>query len=115
MKNWQALGESGKAATAKTWVVVSLAVLVGVALVSVFLPDSKALDGLSRIVAFALLITWYYTAGKPQVAFVKSRFGKQYPKRGWAKPLLFAVVAIVAFLVVVVAAAVAAAALRRAL
>jgi ABC-type Fe3+ transport system permease subunit len=58
---------------------------------------------LSRIIAFVLLLSWYYTSGRPQVAFIKSRFGKAYPKRGWAKPLLLAVAALVGFLVVVVA------------
>ena len=108
MKNWQALGESGKAAKAKLWVIASLAILVGVALVSAFLPDSKAFDGLSRIASVALLLSWYYTSGKPQVGYILSRYGNSYPRRGWGRPLVFAVVTIVCLVGVVVAVAVAA-------
>ena len=97
MKNWQALGEPAKAATAKVWGIATLIALAVVSLASLLLPDSKALDGGSRAVMFALLLSWYYSSGRPQVALIKSRFGTQYPRRGWAKPLLLAVVALVCF------------------
>ena len=47
MKNWQALGEPVKAATSKTWFIAILCLLVGVALLSGFLPEGKALVRLS--------------------------------------------------------------------
>jgi hypothetical protein len=105
MKNWQALGEPAKAAAAKTWVVVTLSVLVGFSVLSAFLPNSKTIDGLSRIIALVLLLSWYYASGRSQVAFVKARFGKRYPRRGWLKPLLFALLALVGFVAVIVAVA----------
>lgn len=113
MKNWQALGRVDKAATARNWLVASLAVLAVFALVSAFWPDSKAFDGLSRIVALALLLSWYFGSGKVQVEFVKTRFGRQYPRRGWALPISIAVVALLVFLVVVVAIAIAASTFMR--
>jgi len=75
-------------------------------------PDSKALDGLSRIVMLALLLSWYYTSGRPQAALIKARYGTQYPRRGWAKPLLLAVVALVCFVAAMVVVGVAIGALR---
>ena len=35
--------------------------------------------------------------GTPQQAYVLGRFGKDYPRRGWTKPLLLAVLGIIGF------------------
>jgi len=102
MKNWQALGEPDKAATAKAWAWGCVAFFVALTLLGAFLPDSKAMDGLSRLSAFALLITWYYANGKAQQAYVAARFGKTYPRKGWAKPLSLAVLGIMGFLLAAV-------------
>ena len=113
MRNWQALGEPEKAATSRTWIVISISVLLLLAVGAAFLPDSKAIDGLSRIVGLALLLSWYYSIGKSQVAVVKGRFGKVYPRKGWTKPLLVAVAAFVAFVAFAVAISVVASAFSR--
>jgi hypothetical protein len=102
MKNWQALGEPAKALAARNWGIATLLVLVVVSVAAALLPDSKAVDGLSRIVMFALLLSWYYTSGRPQAALIKARFGTHYPRRGWAKPLLLAVGALVGFIAAMV-------------
>ena len=102
MKNWQALGEPAKASAAKTWGIATLLVLVIVSLASVLLPDSTTLDGVSRVIMLALLLSWYYTSGRPQAALIKARFGTHYPRRGWAKPLLLAVVALFCFVAAMV-------------
>jgi hypothetical protein len=96
MKNWQALGETQKAASSRSWAIGSLAYFVVMALVSAFLTKS---DGLNRAASIALLITWYYASGKRQQAYVVARFGKDYPRRGWTKPLLLGVAGIVGFIV----------------
>jgi hypothetical protein len=74
-------------------------------IVPMFLPDSKGVDALGRAFGFALLITWYYAIGKSQQAFVLGKFGKTYPRRGWSRPLLAAVGAVIALFVVVFLAA----------
>ena len=102
MKNWQRLGEPAKATTSKAWAIVSLAVLVLVLIASILLPDSKALDGVTRIVALGMLFGWYFSIGRQQASYVQARFGKSYPRRGWTKPLLLALLAFVAFMVVAV-------------
>jgi len=102
MKNWQALGEPTKATAAKTWGISSLVALGVVSTAAALLPDSKAIDGLSRIAMLALLLSWYYSSGRPQAALIKERFGDKYPRRGWAKPLLLAVAALVCFIAVMV-------------
>jgi hypothetical protein len=114
MKNWEALGEPDKAAAAKKWVAITVVIIVGLTVAAAFRPDNQALGGILRLSGLGLLLTWYYASGKSQLDFVKSRYGKQYPKKGWAQPLLIAVAAVIGFFFLVGAVAVAAAVLRRA-
>lgn len=100
MKNWQAMGEPQKAATSKSWALATAAVLVVSIVLSVALPDSKGVDLLSRLASFVLLIAWYYAIGKSQGSLVMARYGKDYPRKGWAKPLGLAVAALFGFSVV---------------
>jgi len=95
MKNWQALGEPGKAATSKTWFMVILFLVVGLALLSGFMPEVKVLDRLSSWASIALLLGWYYSSARSQVAFVAGRFGTNYRRRGWLKPIFLALLAFV--------------------
>ncbi len=111
MKNWQAMGEPEKAAASKTWAIVTAAFLVLSILLVVALPESKGADRLGRVGGFALLIAWYYSLGKSQRAVVIARYGKHYPRKGWAKPLGLAVAAMLAFVLVATAVGLAAAVL----
>jgi hypothetical protein len=95
MKNWEALGQPGKAKVAKVWFVLSLVMLGGVVLVPVIAP--QLLDGGARGIEVMWLFAWYFTGGRPQVSYVRTHFGKIYPRRGWWIPLISAVVAIIAF------------------
>jgi hypothetical protein len=107
MKNWEALGEPEKARKSKGWVIGSIAFFVVLMLASLVLPDSKILDSVSRAGGFGLLFGWYYSAGKEQQTLVKERFGTGYERRGWLKPILLAILAIVGALIVLVFAALA--------
>lgn len=99
MKNWQALGETRRAAASKAWAIGSLAFFVVMAVVGGLLADSRALDAVTRLLGFLLLIVWYYANGKSQQAYVLGKFGTGYPRKGWGKPLLLAVLALVGFIV----------------
>jgi hypothetical protein len=100
MKNWQALGEPAKASVARVWMIVTLLAIVGTSLAAALLPNAKILDGISRIIGFILLVSWYFSSGRGQAEYVKSRYGADYPRRGWGKPLVLALLALVAFIVV---------------
>lgn len=112
MKNWEALGEPAKAATSRIWVVVTLAVLVGLPSVLMFLPQVNAGGGVQRIAGIGLLLGWYFSNGRYQASYVKARFGSDYPRKGWGKPLLFAVLVFVAAILVIGVSAVVAAKLH---
>jgi hypothetical protein len=97
MKNWEALGEAGKAATAKKWIVLTLIVLAVGPVVGALLPNNKAVDATLRLLGIVLLFGWYFSSGRAQMQYVKSRFGKRYPRRGWSQPLVLAILALLAF------------------
>ena len=90
MKNWQALGDLQRAQANRNWAIASVVIILGSALLAVFNPDSKALDGSTRLVGLGLLIAWYLGSAKAQAQLVKERFGSRYPRRGWTLPLLVA-------------------------
>jgi hypothetical protein len=91
MKYWEALGEPDKAAGAKKWVVIYIVTIVGLTVVSAFLPHNRAIPGILRLAGFGLLLGWYFASGKPQMSFVKSRYGKEYPRKEWGQPILIAI------------------------
>ena len=96
MKNWSALGEPEKAGSSKRWALVSLVLLTATIAISVIVPESQPIDLLSRFLGLGLLIAWYYKSGKDQIRYVSDRFGKDYPRREWGKPLLIATIATLA-------------------
>lgn len=100
MKNWEALGEPAKAATSKKWAIGALIFFVVMVLFSVFSTNDKLADGLTRILGFLLLITWYFANGRAQQRYVLAKFGKNYPRKGWLKPIGWAILAILGFIVV---------------
>jgi len=99
MRNWQALDEPKRAATAKGWLVASVVMLVVYLWLALSLSDSKSADAATRMVAFAYLLVWYFAAARSQSTYFKERFGKDYPHKGWGKPLLVAVAGLVGYIV----------------
>lgn len=90
LMNWQALGEPEKAHEAKQWVIGLVTAMLGTLLVLIVWPENHQLDTLSRIVGVALLVAWYYGAGKAQATRVAALYGRAYPRRGWIVPVLAA-------------------------
>jgi len=99
MKNWQALGQTERADRSRRWAMGVAVFLLLLVMASLVLPDSKGVDAMERLLGFVLLIAWYYDSGKPQVTYVLGRYGQTYPRRGWGKPLLYAVLAFAGFIV----------------
>ena len=98
MKNWQAMGEHEKSASSKKWIIVNVIVLVLSVLIAVIAPDSRAADGITRLIAFVLLISWYYASGREQTKYVIGRYGERYRRKGWMKPLLCGVLGLIGFI-----------------
>ena len=91
MLNWRALGETERAESAKTWLLLSALLQVGLTFGAVTMPLS-GLDALLWPVTFVLLLAWYFGSARPQARWVRARYGDAYPRKGWWQPLLGAVV-----------------------
>lgn len=101
MKNWQALGEPKKAAASKYWVIAIIVLQLAATGLSVFIPE---MDRLPRPLALGLFVAWCLAGARGQVALVKTRFGADYPRRGWGKPLLIGGGLLVAWIALIIAA-----------
>jgi hypothetical protein len=98
MRNWHALHEPAKAATAKGWLIASLTFLGVIAVIGA-LPHSKAGGAALQVLGLAYLLAWYFAAARGQVKYVKARFGTSYERRKWGEPLRLVALAIFAYLV----------------
>jgi hypothetical protein len=100
MKNWEALGDLERARVNRYWVIATIALIAGLAMFGMLFPESKALDGSTRLTGIALLVSWYLTSAKQQAAVVKERFGKTYPRRGFGLPILIAIACMIGLILV---------------
>jgi hypothetical protein len=107
MKNWQALGEPAKAARSRAWAIGSVVFTLAVGVGAAVLPVTPAIDRTLNFSGLVLLLVWYFADGREQIGHVSRRFGKSYPRRGWAIPLLIALGIFAAYLVAVTAVSVA--------
>ena len=86
-RNWEALGDPERAKSNWHWMWISIAFIL-FTMVSVFLPESRALDYVIRVGGVGIIAGWYFAIGKPQIKYVKQQLGGQYTKKGWGIPFL---------------------------
>ncbi|HUL42010.1 MAG TPA: hypothetical protein VLV32_08935 [Burkholderiales bacterium] len=92
--NWQTLGEPEKAIASKGWFSVSLVLLAGIVFVEPFVAVADLHIANSMMNFYYLyLFIWYFAVGRSQVKYVKQRFGADYARRPWGKPLLISAAA----------------------
>jgi hypothetical protein len=73
-RNWQVLGEKEKARAGTIWLMTSVAVFLFSML-------------LFPLAGFFYIIVWYFAFQRQQTLYVKERWGKAYPHKGWLIPL----------------------------
>ena len=91
MLNWQALGESRRVESAKTWMLLLALVLVGLEAGDTLLPSGE-LSTVAWLANLALLVAWYFIGARDQVRWIAERHGDDYPRRRWWQPLLGALI-----------------------
>lgn len=77
LQNWHALDEPARAANSRIWLILSIVVFVLV----------LAIPGLG-LIGFPYIIVWYFVENRPQIKYIKARYGKDYPHRPWTKVVL---------------------------
>jgi len=85
-KNWKAIGDEDKARQGAIWLGASIVML----LATIFI----------GILGFFYIIVWYFAWQRPQAQFIRERWGKDYPRKGWIVPLLAALGIYIAVVVV---------------
>ena len=98
MLNWRALGEPARAEASKGWLAAGLVLMVVYVLMGALMVDPARADGASRGIALIFLFTWYFASARAQAKHVRERFGKDYPRRGWGKPVGYALLAWIGFI-----------------
>ena len=106
MRNWQALGDEEKAQVSWYWFLATIGLMFAMVLVSVLLQETHPLQKFANRSGIFMLIAWYMASGRLQPAYVKERFGKDYPRKGWGKPIGIAIASVLAFFLAVVVLAV---------
>lgn len=83
MRNWHALGEPERAASARRWFHASLCLLM----LQVF---TRALNDrlgseplLIHPASLLFLLVWYFGAARQQARLIKARYGAGYQRRAW--------------------------------
>jgi hypothetical protein len=95
-ENWRALGEPAKAEASRRWMIAAVLVLAVQVLVILFSPTSRGV-ALSNFLGALMLFVWYWASARGQARLVKERWGRDYPRRPWSRPLLTAVLAFAAW------------------
>jgi len=85
-RNWKAIGDEDKARQGTIWLGASIVML----LATIF----------TGILGFLYIIVWYFAWQRPQAQFIRERWGKDYPRKGWGVPLLLALGVYIAVVVV---------------
>ncbi|MGN6528330.1 MAG: hypothetical protein ACTHL8_18225 [Burkholderiaceae bacterium] len=96
-RNWEALGRPAEARKARFWMIADLFFVAAWVVVPRLGP---AFSGIMSLTSFVMLVSWYYSSAKPQYVYVKKTYGKNYPRRSWAMPLLIGIAADVAIVVI---------------
>ncbi len=84
-RNWKALGEMGRAKRSMIWVYA----FIGLVVVALFTPE--AVSPVIRLIGLGGILAWCLMDAEQQVRYVKKRFGKDYPRKSWGKPVAIAV------------------------
>ena len=92
MRNWQALGDSARARASRNWMIAMIAVVC----IGPGLATFAGVPGVGSLVAFGLLVAWYFVSARAQMRYVRENFGDSYPRRGWALPLFLGFVIVIA-------------------
>jgi hypothetical protein len=86
-RNADNLGRTEEAKANRVWFKISITFII-VIFVTNFIPAIP--DGIFRLLGIGLLLGWYFSLGKKQIAYVKETWRDGYQRKPWTKPLLIA-------------------------
>lgn len=93
MRNWQALDQPERAASARRWLHASLVALLLQIFTSALNDRLGTEPMLLHPAGLLLLLVWYFAAARSQTLLVRARFGTSYRRKRWDGVMLGAVMA----------------------
>ncbi|MDB5917811.1 MAG: hypothetical protein JWR40_2045 [Massilia sp.] len=93
MRNWQALEQPERAASARRWFHASLCVLMLQIFTSALNTRLGTEPMLLHPVGLLFLLVWYFAAARQQTLLVRERFGARYRRKRWDGVMLGAIMA----------------------
>jgi hypothetical protein len=93
MRNWQALDQPERAASARRWFHASIGMLMLQILTSALNTRLGSEPLLLHPAGLLFLLVWYFAAARQQTLLVRARFGAGYRRKRWDGVVLGAVLA----------------------
>lgn len=93
MRNWQALEQPERAASARRWFRASLCVLVLQIFTSALNTRLGTEPMVLHPVGLLFLLVWYFASARQQTLLVRERFGARYRRKPWDGVVFGAVMA----------------------
>jgi hypothetical protein len=89
-KNWLEMGRLDEASRTGKWLTAGLILYFGYIFAEPFLPDSALSDFYFFILHIAFFAAWTVFDGIKQIRFVRTKYGTNYHRKLWGRPLMFA-------------------------
>lgn len=83
MKNWRSLGEEERAKRSMVWFWGTL----GFLFLGLITPNTAAITSAFRFVGCVLFVVWATTEAEKQVRYIREKYGVDYTRKSWGKPL----------------------------
>jgi hypothetical protein len=92
MRNWHALGEPERAASARKWFHASLCLLLLQVVTRALNARLGSEPLLIHPASLLFLLVWYFGAARQQMLLIKARYGARYRRRPWDGAVIVALV-----------------------
>jgi hypothetical protein len=92
MRNWHALGEPERAASARKWFHASLCLLLLQVITRALNERLGSEPLLIHPVSLLFLLVWYFGAARQQALLIKARYGASYRRRAWDGVVIVALI-----------------------
>jgi hypothetical protein len=92
MRNWHALGEPERAASARKWFHASLCLLLLQIITRALNERLGSEPLLIHPASLLFLLVWYFGAARQQALLIKARYGARYRRRAWDGVVIVALV-----------------------
>jgi hypothetical protein len=103
--NWRALGDAQRERSSLAWAAGGAVILLVYLLIDTLSMNRPMGDEAERVIAGLFLVIWYFASARAQSRLVRERFGGNFERKSWRRPLLLALAAFGIYVALAVAIA----------